>query len=104
VIRDKYIVIQKPTFVKDAQGGNTQTLSVIFKGWANVHEGSYKQGMEFGLPIGQLPITVKVRKNSVTTTVDNSCLLTYRGRAYNINMIRELDKFTLEIIAVCSVI
>jgi head-tail adaptor len=102
MIRDKYIRIDKPTFTKDAQGGTTQTLAMLWKGWAQIEEGNYRQAMEFGLPIGQRPIMVKLRKNDITQQIDNTAILTYREIAYNVSMVRELDKFTIELYAVCS--
>lgn len=87
------------TYTKDSTGGTTSTSLLYWKGWADVEEGNYKQAMEFGQPTGNAPITVILRKNNLTKNITTSMELVYRGRNYNIKMLRELDIYNLELMA-----
>lgn len=105
MIRDKYLKIQKPTITKTDQGGTTQTWAEYWAGWGKVDEMNFKEAMEFGQPTANRPIRVMIRKNSLTELIDSSYRLQYRGRNYDITMgPREVDAYTLELMASCRTV
>jgi head-tail adaptor len=99
MVRAYYMTISKPTFTTDSQGGVIQTLQDFWKGWGKVEFMSYAQANVEGLPLGQQPVKVQIRKNELTERFSTNMSLNLRGVVYNVRGVRELDKFTIELTA-----
>lgn len=97
--RDKWLVIQKATFTLTESGGSRSTWLTHWQGWANVEESSYRTAMEESQWSGNKAIKCNVRKFPITGEINSTYRINYRGDIYTIGSVRELDRFTLEIMA-----
>lgn len=97
--RDKFISIQEPIITIGSTGGTREMYVQFWTGWASVDELSYSTGMEQGQYVGNKSIKVVLWKNRKTDKINTSMRIDYRSKTYLINSIRELDRFTMEVIA-----
>lgn len=97
--RDKWLIIQKATYTLTETGGSRATWVTHWQGWASVEESTYRTAMEESQWAGNKSIKINVRKFPVTGQINSSYRVNYRGIVYLIGSVRELDRFTLEIIA-----
>ena len=97
--RDKYIIIQSPTYVSTDTGGTRAIYSAYWTGWAKVTESNYSTAMQEGQFAGNKSITIELWKNAKTGSLNTEMRISYRDKIYLINSIIELDRFTLQITA-----
>jgi head-tail adaptor len=97
--RDKYIIIQSPTYTQTESGGTRAIYTGFWSGWAKVSEGSYNTGMQEGQFAGNKGLTVELWKNAKTNALTTEMRISYRDKIYLINSIIELDRFTLKLTA-----
>ena len=97
--RDKWLIIQKATTTKGDTGGSRTTWLTYWQGWAMVEESTFSTAMEEGQWSGNKAIKCNVRKFPNTNQIDATYRISYRGVNYLIGSVRELDRFTLEIMA-----
>jgi len=97
--RDKWLIIQKSTTTVGQTGGSRSTWTTHWQGWANVEESTYNTAMEEGQWSGNKAIKCNVRKFPITGEINSTYRINYRGINYLIGSVRELDRFTLEIMA-----
>lgn len=98
--REKFIVVQKPTYTQTATGGSTVMFSVFWQGWAQVDEKGYTTGLQSSQFEGNQPVIFNIRKNAISDQINQDYRIDYRGKNYQIAGIREIDRFTIEITAV----
>ena len=97
--RDKYIIIQSPTYVSTDTGGTRSIYTAMWSGWAKVSESGYNTAMQEGQFAGNKGITVELWKNAKTNSLTSEMRISYRDKIYLINSIIELDRFTLQLTA-----
>jgi head-tail adaptor len=97
--RDKYIMIQAPSYTSTDTGGTRSIYSVYWSGWAKVSEGNYNTGMQEGQFTGNKGITVELWKNAKTDALTTEMRISYREKMYLINSIIEIDRFTVQLTA-----
>jgi SPP1 family predicted phage head-tail adaptor len=103
--RSKYITIQEPVNTITATGGSRNTSwSVFWSGWAEVLESTYQTAMEESQWTGNKAVQVNIRKNGKTDNITTSMRMIYRDKQYLINSVRELDRFTLELMAKIKIV
>ena len=97
--RDKFILIQSPLNIVSPSGGSRSIWTTYCSGWANVVEGNYNTTLQEGQFDGRKGITFSVKKNSLTEKITTAMRVDFRGEIYLIQMVKELDRFTLELSA-----
>jgi SPP1 family predicted phage head-tail adaptor len=103
--RDKFIVIQAPVNQTTSTGGSRNVAwTTFFSGWANVVESTYTTAMEESQFTGNKAVQVNIRKNGKTDNITTSMRMIYRDKQYLINSVRELDRFTLELMAKIKIV
>lgn len=95
--RDKYILIQKPIFTATETGGTKAAYTVFWQGWAEVIEKTYSTTLEQSQWTGNKMLTFNIRKNGKTDQLTTDMRISYRGKIYDLDAIREIDRFTLEV-------
>jgi SPP1 family predicted phage head-tail adaptor len=103
--RSKYITIQEPVNTVTATGGSRNTSwSVFWSGWCEIVESTYTTAMEESQFTGNKAVQVNIRKNGKTDNITTSMRMIYRDKQYLINSVRELDRFTLELMAKIKIV
>ena len=98
--REKYITIQTPVNTVTATGGSRNTSwAVYWSGWAEIAENTYQTAMEESQWSGNKAVRVNIRKNGTTDNITTSMRMIYRDKPYLINSVKEIDRFTLELMA-----
>jgi SPP1 family predicted phage head-tail adaptor len=103
--RSKYITIQEPVNTVTATGGSRNTSWTTFwSGWCEIVESTYTTAMEESQFTGNKAVQVNIRKNGKTDNITTSMRMIYRDKQYLINSVRELDRFTLELMAKIKIV
>jgi hypothetical protein len=97
--RDKYIIIQSPTYNQTESEGTRAVYTAFWTGWAKVTEASYSTSMQEGQFAGNKGLTIELWKNAKTGSLTTEMRISYRDQIYLINSIIEIDRFTLQLTA-----
>jgi head-tail adaptor len=97
--RDKYIIVQAPTYVATESGGTRSIYTTYWSGWAKVDEVGYNTGMQEGQFVGNKSINIELWKNAKSNAINTEMRISYRDKIYLINSLIEIDRFTLQITA-----
>jgi SPP1 family predicted phage head-tail adaptor len=98
--RDKFITVQKAVTVDGSTGGSRSTWVPHWQGWAQVKDMTYKTVLEQSQWTGNKSIQVNIRKFPITDAINTSMRVLYRDEVYLIGAKIELDRFTLQLLAI----